>query len=64
MTYAYDARGRMISAVTAGVTTSYTFNGFGERLRKTGSNVPSPIESKSGSGTKGKGLELPIKAAR
>jgi hypothetical protein len=41
-TYAYDARGRMSSAVTAGITTSYAFRlrAFGQRIRKTGSDVP------------------------
>jgi hypothetical protein len=30
----------MISATAAGVTTSYAVNGFGERIRKTGAEVP------------------------
>jgi RHS repeat-associated protein len=40
VTYGYDARGRMSSATAAGVTTSYAVNAFGERIRKTGSDVP------------------------
>jgi YD repeat-containing protein len=40
ITYDYDARDRMISAITVGVTTSYAINGFGERIRKAGSDVP------------------------
>jgi RHS repeat-associated protein len=40
ITYDYDARGRMSSAITGGVTTSYAVNGFGERIRKTGIDVP------------------------
>jgi RHS repeat-associated protein len=39
-TYDYDARGRMSSAAAVGVTTSYAVNGFGQRIRKVGSDVP------------------------
>jgi RHS repeat-associated protein len=39
-TYDYDARGRMSSALAAGVTTSYAVNGLGQRVRKTGGDVP------------------------
>jgi RHS repeat-associated protein len=38
--YDYDERGRMVSATAAGVTTSYAVNAFGERIRKTGSDMP------------------------
>jgi RHS repeat-associated protein len=40
VTYDYDARGRMSSAIVGGVTTSYAVNAFGERVRKVGSDVP------------------------
>jgi RHS repeat-associated protein len=39
--WTYDARGRM-STLTAGTTTAaYDINGFGQRIEKTGSSVPS-----------------------
>jgi RHS repeat-associated protein len=39
--YDYDARGRMSASVASGgITTSYGVNAFGERVRKTGSDVP------------------------
>jgi RHS repeat-associated protein len=39
VTFDYDARGHMSSAIVDGISTSYAINGLGERLRKTGSDV-------------------------
>jgi RHS repeat-associated protein len=39
-TFDFDARGRMNSSIAARVTTSYAINGFGQRVRKSGSAVP------------------------
>jgi YD repeat-containing protein len=36
-TYAYDARGRLMQAVTSAATTHYTINSLGQRIRKSGS---------------------------
>jgi RHS repeat-associated protein len=33
-TFGYDASGRMVSATRSGMTTSYKYNGLGERVRK------------------------------
>ena len=41
VTYSYSDRGRLASVTTAGTTTSYLYNGLGQRITKTGSNVPS-----------------------
>jgi YD repeat-containing protein len=38
-TYAYDARGRMVQAVSALGTTSYQVNALGQRIRKTNSQA-------------------------
>jgi len=39
-TFAYDDRGRMVHAATTGGGTSYRINGLGQRVRKSGPNVP------------------------
>lgn len=38
--YSYGNRGRMTSATNAGVTTTYLYNGLGERVSKAGGYVP------------------------
>jgi RHS repeat-associated protein len=40
-TYTYDARGRMATATAGTTTASYGISGFGQRLSKAGTNVPS-----------------------
>jgi RHS repeat-associated protein len=40
-TYTYDARGRMATAAAGTTTASYGINGFGQRISKAGSSVPS-----------------------
>lgn len=39
--YVYSDRGRMLRSTNAGVTTSYLYNGIGQRVSKTGTNVTS-----------------------
>ena len=40
-TYSYSARGRLASVTKAGTTTSYLYNGLGQRIIKRGTKVPS-----------------------
>ncbi|MCL1620230.1 RHS repeat domain-containing protein [Ralstonia pseudosolanacearum] len=39
-TYSYSDRGRLASVTKSGTTTSYLYNGLGQRVVKSGSNVP------------------------
>ncbi|AXV81098.1 RHS repeat-associated core domain-containing protein [Ralstonia solanacearum] len=39
-TYSYSDRGRLASVTKSGITTSYLYNGLGQRVVKSGSNVP------------------------
>ena len=39
-TYSYSDRGRLASVTKSSVTTSYLYNGLGQRITKTGSSVP------------------------
>ncbi|MEF9386961.1 RHS repeat domain-containing protein [Ralstonia solanacearum species complex bacterium KE056] len=39
-TYSYSDRGRLASVTKNGTTTSYLYNGLGQRVLKSGSNVP------------------------
>ena len=41
VTYSYSDRGRLASVTKAGTTTSYLYNGLGQRIIKQGTNVPS-----------------------
>jgi len=40
VTYTYDDSGRMVSATKTGVTTTYSINALGQRIRKTTGGVP------------------------